>query len=155
MEKSMAIKFKRSFIARWSDIDFNTHMRSSAYLDIASDVRLMFFKDNGFPLDEFIKLKIAPIHLKDEVNYFHEIQMLENIVVTMNLLGLSKDGSRFKFRNYIIREDGKIAAHVTSTGTFFNIKTRHLTQPPPSLLSLLVQLEKCKDYEDIPINSNK
>ncbi len=51
----MATSFKRSFIARWSDTDFNGHMRSTAFLDVASDVRLLFFRENGYSLDEFKK----------------------------------------------------------------------------------------------------
>ncbi len=155
LEKIMTIQFKRSFIARWSDIDFNAHIRSSAYLDIASDVRLMFFNENGFSLKEFKKLNIAPIHLKDEIIYFNEIKMLENIEVILNLSGLSEDGSRFCFKNFIYRKDGKIAAHVISTGAWLNIKTRHIYRPPDSLYNLLDQLEKCDNFKNIEKNMNK
>ena len=141
------IHFKRTFQARWSDTDFNAHIRSSAYLDIASDVRLMFFNENGFSLNEFNHLKISPVHMKDEIEYFHEIKMLENMEVILKLAGISEKGSRFCLRNYIIREDGKTSAHVTSIGGWLDIKTRRLVSPPQALHDLLANLEKCNDFE--------
>ena len=38
----------KSFIAGWGDMDANAHMRNTAFLDRAADVRMMFFADHGF-----------------------------------------------------------------------------------------------------------
>jgi acyl-CoA thioester hydrolase len=37
--------FRRPFHARWGDTDFNAHMRKMAYLDMAADVRMMYYEE--------------------------------------------------------------------------------------------------------------
>jgi acyl-CoA thioester hydrolase len=32
------------------DMDFNRHMRNTAYLDKSADVRMLFFAEHGFPM---------------------------------------------------------------------------------------------------------
>jgi acyl-CoA thioester hydrolase len=39
--------YERTLFASWGDMDFNGHMRNTAYLDKAADVRLMFFAAHG------------------------------------------------------------------------------------------------------------
>ncbi len=145
----MATSFKRSFIARWSDTDFNGHMRSTAFLDVASDVRLLFFSENGYSLDEFKKQNIGPVHLKDEIIYFKEIKLLEKLEVQLLLSGISEDGTRFSFKNYIFKKNGKIAAQITSKGAWFDLTSRSLITPPKDLYGLLNGLERSDDFEFI------
>jgi hypothetical protein len=40
--------FSRTFHVRWGGMDLNVHLRNTAYLDTAVDVRLMYFAENGF-----------------------------------------------------------------------------------------------------------
>ena len=47
--------FERTAIAGWGDMDFNAHMRNTAFLDKAADVRMMFFAEHGFPMEEFLR----------------------------------------------------------------------------------------------------
>lgn len=42
--------YEKTLIAGWGDMDFNSHMRNSAYLDKSADVRMMYFADRGFPM---------------------------------------------------------------------------------------------------------
>ena len=42
--------YTQHLIAGWGDMDFNSHMRNTAYLDKAADVRMMFFASNGCKL---------------------------------------------------------------------------------------------------------
>src|SRR5688572_33437281 len=97
-------------------MDFNSHMRNTSFLDKSADVRMMFFSEHGFPIDEFIRRKIGPVIMKDECEYFREIRLLEELRVTLVIAGLARDGSRFLFRNEFWRADQKVVAKVTSTG---------------------------------------
>lgn len=67
--------FEKRLVAGWGDIDFKSHTRNAAVLDKSADVRMMFFSENGLSLDEFIRRKIGPVILKDEVEYFKEIRL--------------------------------------------------------------------------------
>src|ERR1700685_297500 len=106
--------YRKTLDAGWSDMDFNSHMKNTAYLDKAADVRQMFLIEHGFPIEEFLRLRIGPIVMKDEVEYFSEIHLQQKIDVTYALAGHAADGSRFLLRHEIYRPDGKLSARVTS-----------------------------------------
>ncbi len=42
--------YSKTLYAGWGDMDFNSHMRNTAYLDKSGDVRMMFFSENGLGL---------------------------------------------------------------------------------------------------------
>ncbi len=85
--------FEKMLYAGWGDMDLNSHMRNTAFLD------------------------------------------------------KSGDGSKFILRNEFYREDGKIAAKVTSAGGWLNLIERKLVAPPEALFAALSQLQKTEDYE--------
>jgi len=137
-------------IAGWGDMDFNAHMKNTAFLDKSADVRMMFFSENGFPMAEFSRLKLGPVIMKDEVEYQREVGLLQEIRVTMAIAGLSPDGSRFQIRNEIFRSDEKLCARVTSTGGWLDLSARKLVAPPAALLSALQTLEKTAGFLVLP-----
>jgi acyl-CoA thioester hydrolase len=139
--------YEKSFIAGWGDMDFNSHMRNTAYLDKSADIRMMFFSENGFPMAEFLRLRIGPVIRKDEVEYFREVQMLESLKVTLSQAGLSEDGSRFLIRNEIYRGDGKLAARVTSAGGWLDLANRKLILPPEALFTAMQSLPRTDDFQ--------
>lgn len=139
--------FIRKLTAGWSDMDFNAHMRNTAYLDKSADVRLMFFAEQGFPAEEFIRLRIGPVVKRDEVDYFKEVNLLEEMSVSLMVAGLSDDGSRFRLRNEFSRADGKLTARVTSTGGWLDLTARKLIAPPDGLLAALRALSRTDDFE--------
>jgi acyl-CoA thioester hydrolase len=142
--------YKKILYAGWADMDFNSHMRNTAYLDKTADVRQMFLIENGFPAEEFNRLRIGPVVMKDEVEYFKEVGLQQKITVTYALAGHSLDGSRFLLRHEIFRPDGKLSARVTSTGGWLDLAARKLIAPPPALLSAMNSLEKTSDFTELP-----
>jgi acyl-CoA thioester hydrolase len=141
--------YEKTLVAGWGDMDFNSHMRNTAYLDKSADVRMMYFADNGFPMSEFVKLRLGPVVMKDEVEYFREFGLLEEVRVTFALAGLSEDGMRMKLRNDFYKKD-VLAARVTATGGWLDLAARKLVVPPPALLQLLRNLERSEDYAELP-----
>lgn len=141
--------FVRRFHVRWGDMDFNAHMRNTAFLDVAADVRMMYFQQQGFPMTEFERLRIGPVIMRDELDYFRELHLLQEINVTLLLAGASEDGSRFRLRNEFLTPEGKLAARVTSTGAWLDIGARKLTAAPPALGALVLSLERSDDFAAI------
>jgi acyl-CoA thioester hydrolase len=139
--------FEKRLVAGWGDMDFNSHMRNTAFLDKSADVRMMFFSENGFPVEEFIRRKIGPVIRKDEVEYFREIQLLEEVRVTLAIAGLAEDGSRFVIRNEFWRADENVAAKVTSAGGWLDQTIRRLVAPPEALLAALRSLARTDDFQ--------
>jgi acyl-CoA thioester hydrolase len=87
--------YTKTLYAGWADMDFNSQMKNTAYLDKSADVRQMFLAENGFPIEEFLRLRIGPVVMKDEVEYCKEVGLRQTITVTNALAGHAPDGSRF------------------------------------------------------------
>lgn len=142
--------FTKTLYAGWADMDFNSHMRNTAYLNKAADVRQMFLMEHGFPVEEFMRLRIGPVVMKDELEYFKEVGLQQKIDVNYALAGHSVDGSRFLLRHEIFRSDGKLAARVTSAGGWLDLNARKLIAPPQALLDAMNLLDKTSDFVELP-----
>jgi acyl-CoA thioester hydrolase len=142
--------YKQFFHVRWNETDSNGHMRNSAYLDMASDVRMMFFRDNNITAKDFERLRVGPVVMKDEIEYFREMKLMDSIEVTMENAGMAPDGSRFRIRNCYFRQDGKLSVSITSTVGWLNLDARRLIMPPESILGALEKLTRTDDYAELP-----
>jgi len=96
---------------------------------------------------EFERLRLGPVIVRDEVEYFRELRLLEPFTVALLLAGASDDGSRFRLRNEFFREDGQPAARVTSTGGWIDLQARRWTVPPEALRILVAGLPRSADFE--------
>ncbi len=144
--------FTKQFTAGWGDMDFNAHMRNTAYLDYAGTVRMMYFDENGFSAAEFRKQMFGPVIFKDELTYFKETHLLDSFSVDIRLDGISADGSRFRIRNEFAKKDGKTAL-VLSTGAWLNLKERKLGPPPQALIEVIAKLPRTQDFKTIERSS--
>lgn len=142
--------FEKKMMAGWGDMDFNSHMRNTAFLDKAGDVRMLFLSEHGFSMSEFKRQNIGPVVMKDDIAYFKEVMLLESITVTLGLAGMSQDGSRWLLRSDVYRGDGKLAARITSAGGWLDLVARKLIVPPPALLATWQILEKTDDFTELP-----
>ena len=139
--------YEKTLYASWGDMDFNSHMRNTAFLDKSADLRMMFFSENGFPMEEFMRRKLGPVVMKDDIEYFKEVRLLEPLRVTLAIAGLADDGSCFMVRNEFWRKDGKLAARVTSQGGWLDLSIRKLIAPPEALLAALRSLTHTEDFQ--------
>jgi acyl-CoA thioester hydrolase len=142
--------YAKTFTAGWADMDFNAHMRNTAFLDRAADVRMMFFSEHGFPMSEFRSRRVGPVIMKDELEYFREIALLDQFSVSLALAGLSQDGSRFLMCNDVLSSAGKLCARVTSTGGWLDLGVRKLVAPPIELRSALDELSRTERFAELP-----
>ena len=141
--------FKKTFHARWGDMDFNAHMRNTAYLDTSADVRMMYFQEHGFSMREFERLRIGPVILRDELDYYRELRLLETVEVTLAVAAMSPDVSRWRLRNEFFRADGKRCARVTSVGGWLSLDERRTVRPPDELADLMRALSRTDDFEEL------
>lgn len=139
---------EKSMMAGWGDMDFNGHMRNTAYLDKSADVRMQFFSENGFAMKEFSRRKLGPVILRDELEYRREVGLLEMIRVTLQLSGLSEDGSRWSTCSEFYRGDGGLSARVMSLGGRLDLGARRRTAPE-DLLAALKQLPRPSSFRKL------
>ncbi len=141
---------EKTLFAGWGDMDFNGHMKNTAFLDKSADVRMMFFAENGFAMSEFSRLQLGPVVMKDEISYFKEVHLLQEITVGIAIAGMAADGSRFIMRNQISKLDGKACAIVNSTCGWLDLAARKLSAPPAALLQALQSLPRTEDFVELP-----
>jgi acyl-CoA thioester hydrolase len=142
--------FSRMLHARWGDMDFNGHMRNTAYLDAAADVRMMYFAAEGFPIGELQRRRMGPVILRDELEYFREIHLLEPVRVTLAAAGASEDLSHFLLVDELFREGGELAARVTSRGGWLDLRTRRFAAPPADHAAALRRMPRTEGFELLP-----
>ena len=142
--------YSKTLYAGWGDMDFNSHMANTAYLDKVADVRQQFFAEHGFPTSEFSRLRFGPVVRKDELEYFAEVGLQEAISITFTLAGQAADGSRFVMRHEVFRADGKLAARVSTAGGWLDLEARKLMAPPPALLAAMNTLQRTEDFVELP-----
>jgi acyl-CoA thioester hydrolase len=143
----MSQVFEKTFHVGWAQVDFNGHLGNTSFMDLAVDVRMFFFAENGFPIQEFQRQRFGPVILKDEIEYYKEMYLLDKIRITFLGAGISPDGSRFKIRNEFFREDGKLAGRLNTTGGWLSFETRRLIVPPKELANAMKSLERTEDFE--------
>ncbi len=141
--------FERSLTVGWAQTDFNGHMRNSAYLDMCSDIRFMFFLAHGFPASRFSEAQFGPVIQSDRLEYFREARLLDELRVTLRLAGLAADGSRFRLQNDFYRPDGRLSATVVSAGGWLSFATRKLIMPPEQISESLATLERVTEFETL------
>lgn len=139
----------REFHVGWGNLDSNGHMRNTAYLDLAVDARMMFFRDHGFPSSEFSRLQFGPVVKKDEIEFFHELRLLDRVRVSFELAGMNEEGSRFRLRNRFMNDADQVCAQVTTTGGWLDLTVRKLKSPPEGLLAAMQLVPRTADFEDI------
>lgn len=141
--------FSQTFQAGWGDMDSNAHLRNTAYLDYSATTRMIYFQANGFPMSEFKKLSFGPVVLKDEIEYFKEIHLLEKFTVKLLIAGFSEDTRFCRIRNIFIKDNEKVSASVTSLVGWLDLKARKLILPPANLIEILKDLEMTDDFKVI------
>lgn len=144
-----AMTFERRFQVGWNNLDANAHMANTAYLEMAANVRIMYFDSAGFSAESFRALQIGPVIKSEELEYFRELRLLDEIRVTLLAAGLSEDGSRFRVRNEFWKVDGTLVARVTSLGGWLDLRARRLTAPPPALADALRAITRAPDFEGL------
>jgi acyl-CoA thioester hydrolase len=141
--------FSKGLYVGWGDLDANGHMRNTAYLDKAADVRMYYFAEHGFPSREFARLAIGPVVRRDEIEYYRELRLLDPVTVTLQVEALSAEGARFVLRNEFWRDD-RLVARVTTTGGWLDLAARTLVRPPETLRALLETAPRIDDFRELP-----
>jgi len=55
------MSYKVTFATKWSDFDPNRHLRHTAYNEYAAEVRIRYFSEQNFSIQEFTKHNVGPI----------------------------------------------------------------------------------------------
>jgi len=116
-------------VIRESHLDTFGHMNNAAYLVLFEEARWEVITNNGYGLNEVLRLQKGPVILDVALRFKKEIKLREKIKITTELVSHEKKISRFK--QEMIKEDGSLAADLRLTFGFFDLQTRRLIDPTP------------------------
>lgn len=139
--------YQKKITATWAQMDANAHLKNTAYSEFATHTRLSFFAENGFPPKNLAKLQVGPVILREEVFYYREVHLLENLKVDCALYKATKDFRKFHFLHHIYKENGKLAAKLTLDALWLDLKIRKPIAPPEELFKVCQLFPKTEDFE--------
>jgi acyl-CoA thioester hydrolase len=145
--------YQLTFKTIWANFDPNRHMRHSAYADYAAEMRVRFFAEHQLSLEDFAKMHIGPILFKEEISYFKEIRMGEDITVSMALSAASPNLERWEFTHHIYNSKGALSATIKAYGAWIDLQKRKLTSLPPDIIKNLDDIPKTEDFKIIELKS--
>ena len=135
----------------WSQIDSNNHLRHSAYSDLACQARVEVLDQMGVTAQVMASLHIGPILFEEKTVYKREVPPNTVVQVSCLLASSRNDVARWSFVQEIYREDGILAAVVTTVGAWMDLNTRKLCIPPQefadAFLTKMRRTADCIIYE--------
>jgi acyl-CoA thioester hydrolase len=137
------------FTVRWSDLDANRHLRNTAFSEYATHTRLRMLQVHGFSQQSFETLRFGPVLFREDIRYRREVVFGDHVTVNVLIAGLSPDGSHWRVRQEVRREDGSEAAVLLIDGAWLDLDARRLTVPTPELVDILGRLPRTREFEEL------
>lgn len=135
-----------TFDVRWADIDFNQHMRHSAFADYAAHARLTVLANVGLTLSKLAELKIGPVLFREELTFRKELFLNEKITIVSELLKTNADYSKWTICSKFYREDATFAAQVIVDGAWIDLTVRKIAKSNSSLSELFASVPKSNEF---------
>ena len=131
------MKHEQKIAVQWRDIDYNQHVRHSAYFDYAAQTRIRFFQKVGFDMTRLGQAKVGPIIFHEECTFLREIKLEDTITIVLKQGNIPENGDRWTLHHELINQHGKTVAHISVKGAWMHLDERKLTKPPQALISAL------------------
>ena len=141
--------YLKEFEIRCDDVDANRHLRNSAYIDYMSHTRMSFFSDKGFGQRHLAEMNLGPVALYERMYYFKEVFPGAPIRVSIELKGLSEEGTFFEFRHNFYNQKGKNVGRCEMLGAWIDLEKRKLVPLPEELFDFLDHIEKTEDFKTL------
>jgi acyl-CoA thioester hydrolase len=138
-----------TYDVRWTDIDANRHVRTSAYIDAAAEMRYRFFTEHDLPPEAFNELGVGPVYTSLNANFFREVRLGESLTITYQLSGLSPSGMRWKVQHNFLKNNGKKAVSLSLEGTILNLVSRKPSIPTPEIMRVYQLVPRSQDFEEL------
>jgi acyl-CoA thioester hydrolase len=141
--------YTMTYEVRWTDIDANRHVRYSAYIDAAAEMRYRFFKEHDLPPEAFDRLGVGPVYTSLTANFYREVRLGETLTITYQLSGLSPMGVRWKVQHNFLKANGKKAVSISLEGTILNLATREPSMPTPEIMRVFQLVPRSPTFEEL------
>lgn len=131
-------RYFHNFEVRWSDIDANRHLANSSYVQYCAQARMGFMNSHKMGVAQLNRWGIGPVILHERYSFFKEIYADQQVVVSVEIGGMSEDASVYRFVHKFYLPDGTHCATAEATGVWIDMMLRKMTNPPDDILESLL-----------------
>jgi len=128
-------------------MDFNHHMRHSAFADWGTCALTEWLNANGLSILKLREPRVASILFEERTRYLKEIFLGERIAIELQLAGADRDGSRWLVLHIFL--PGATVCAYEAKGAWFSTATRRVVPAPPRLIDAFSNLSRTDDYADL------
>ena len=139
----------KSFEIRWGDLDANGHLGNADYIAYMSHTRMSFFFDQGLGLEKMRELGLGPIALYEHIYYFKEINITDEIRVSLEIVGLTPDSQFIKMEHNFFNQYGQNLAFSEILFSWIDLNTRKLGRLSPDLQQKIMSFPKSERFESL------
>ncbi|MEK9612671.1 MAG: acyl-CoA thioesterase [Flavobacteriaceae bacterium] len=147
--------FLKEFEIRWNDLDANRHLGNIAYLSYAGDTRMAFLRKVGLTNQKLQELGVGPIVFDEHMYYFKEVLPDETLRVSLEVSGLSIDGTFFEFIHNFYNKKGINVARCEMLGGWMSLVTRKLTPLPEDLINNFKTDYKTLNFKTLQVGDTR
>ncbi len=140
--------FCSHFQVEWRDVDLLGHMRNTSYVEYATQTRVLFFKQHGHPINEFIAEGIGPVAIREEIYYFKELRFLDKFSVSLWLDGMNKRMTRFRYLSEFVLPNKEVAAAIFMDGIWMDLRARKMIHAAESIVNAILELPKTASFSE-------
>jgi len=140
--------FERSYDVIWADLDANAHVRHTAYMDYAAQVRVAWLQEMGYDIGRLAREGVGPVLFNESTRYLAEVRSGERITVALELTGLSANRKHWRVRQPIAKGDGTPSAQVEVQGAWLDLRARKVAPPPAGLLEAIERWPRAADFAE-------
>jgi acyl-CoA thioester hydrolase len=126
--------YLKEFEIRWSDLDANRHLANSSYFNFMAHTRMSYLFELGFDQKILADRQLGPVAFYEHMYYFKEIFPGKPIKVSLEVMGMSKEGKFFEFHHNFYDGMGRNVAHCEMMGAWISLRSRSLIDLPDDLL---------------------
>lgn len=139
------MEYKKTFEARWADIDMNGHMRHTAYNDYAAQARVGIFDVFELGMNELAKYGVGPVLFREETKFLKEIRLGQIFNVDTRIKAMNKNFRKWSIVHQVTI-DADVAAIITVDGAWLGLKSRKIETPPEQMVKCITDFPKTEDF---------
>lgn len=117
-------------------LDTFGHVNNATYLELYEEARWDFITTNGFGFDRIQKEQIGPVILDLNLTFKREITNREKIIIKSEHNGM-KNKLVMSLKQWMVKEDGKIASTLELSVGLLDMKERKLIEPTEAWLKAI------------------
>ena len=139
----------KSFEIRWGDLDANGHLGNADYIAYMSHTRMSFFAEQGLSLENMRRLGLGPIALYEHVYYFKEINISDEIRVSLDIVGHTADAQFIKMEHNFYNQNGQNLAFSEILFSWIDLETRKLGRLTRDLQARIMSFPKAERFKTL------